>query len=103
MERGVKMKTQHQHWIFESIEYCEISYLARLTRAPTGWVSCRLVLSSWRSSSLSLTGAWPLTFSRLLTWLESGRMLRLSSRKMQEVLEARLRMNLSLNRWTTSW
>ena len=77
--------------------------LVRLTRAPTGWVSWRLAFSSPSSSSLSLTGLTPVTFSRLLTWLERGKMLRLSSRKTQELLDARLKMNLSLNLWTTSW
>ena len=77
--------------------------LVRLTRAPTGCVSCRLSFNSPSSSSLSLTGLTPDTFSRLFTWLDSGRMLRLSSRNTQELLEARLKINLSLNLWTTSW
>ena len=40
------------------------SYLAQLTRAPIGWVSCKLAFSSTSSSSLSLTNAVPITFSR---------------------------------------
>ena len=39
------------------------SYLAQLTRAPIGWVSCKLAFSSTSSSSLSLTNAVPITFS----------------------------------------
>ena len=75
----------------------QMTDLVRLTRAPIGWVSWRLVFSSTSSSSLSLTGLTPVTFSRLFTWLDNGRMFRLSSRKMQELFEARLKINLSLN------